>query len=131
MWVAGLIEEILAVHGTREIPTGGGRKRSYEAREEEDNRPDARTGGRGGSHKGIAQASEVLAGEERLTGRHFPDKAPVRGNCALCYACHPNKMGEKQVVWCCPDCNVRLHVPECFRAWHTEANPKSPFVDPL
>jgi len=127
VWIAGLIEEILEKYGTKD-----GRKLAdmhlWQAADVEPFRPDENPGGRGGSHHGLANARDVLAGEERTSGRHFPGKGKPRGNCALCYWCLPKKGGEKQVVWHCEQCNVMLHVPECFKEWHTKRNPKSPFV---
>lgn len=131
VWIAGLVEEILAAYGEREGQwlTSGKRRRG--PGEDVEERPDASAGGHGGSHLGKAKAATVLGCSKRLVERHFPDKAEKRGNCALCYANHPNSKGEEQVVWMCPDCNVCLHVPECFKEWHTRTNPVSPFVPKL
>ena len=91
-------------------------------------RQDKTPDGRWGSHQGMAKATEVLEGTERLGGRHFCARRVNKGNCALCYANKGKNGGEKQVITYCEQCKVMLHVPECFTEWHTKQNPKSPFV---
>eukprot|EP00961_Rhodomonas_salina_P291842 3932375-Rhodomonas_salina.1 len=54
------------------------------------------TGGRGGSHQGMAKASDVLTSDKHLKQQHFMAKRANRGNCALCSATKPGKGGEKQ-----------------------------------
>jgi hypothetical protein len=127
VWIAGLIVEILEAYGTkrqRVIPQSP----IPQPAPEDDERPAARPGGKGGSHRGLALAGDVLASDARLTERHFPAKEYKRGNCALCYHTRPDKEGEKQVVWHCEQCQVMLHVPECFKEWHTKKKPKSKLV---
>jgi len=127
VWIAGLIEEILNKYGAR----GGaevqdpGTKTDYDG---PSSRPEKNTGGGHGSHRGLALAADVLASDQRLKDSHFPAKGRKRGNCALCYHCLSSKAGEKQVVWHCDQCQVMLHVPECFLEWHTKKKPKSSFV---
>jgi len=127
VWVAGLIEDIIAKYGDR-----NGCKWVQEDSDTEpddhDDRPYAQPGGRGGSKYGMAKASDVVAGTERLEGRHFMVKRENRGICALCYHTRTDKQGQKQVVWMCEQCNVMLHMPECFKEWHTKKKPRSPFV---
>jgi hypothetical protein len=127
VWIAGLIEEILQAYGAkrgRAPPTSA----VPAPPPAEDDRPAARPGGKGGSHRGLALASDILASDARLKERHFPAKEYKRGNCALCYHTRSDKDGEKQVVWHCEQCQVMLHVPECFKEWHTKKNPKSKLV---
>jgi hypothetical protein len=132
-WVAGLIEEIIAKYGDRkgcDWVQGCVAELTEEEEEEtgEERQAENTGGGRGGLHQGMAKANEVLKGTERLTGRHFVAKRQNRGNCALCYACRSDPKGQKQVVTFCEECRVMLHVPECFKEWHTKKVPRSPFV---
>ena len=127
-WVAGLMEEIIAKYGDR---SGCRWVEGIDPPDDEDEdvRPADQPGeGRGGSHQGMVNCSTVLAGSENLTGRHFVANRENRGNCVLCYHCRPDKVGQKQVVTYCEECWVMLHVPECFKEWHTKQKPKSPFV---
>jgi hypothetical protein len=130
VWVGALIEEIIHKFGDREGCkwTEGIEEEEVEDWNEDDERPAKKPAGRGGSHQGMARCSEVLAGEARLTGRHFPWKRLNRGICVLCYHTRKDKEGQKQVMWMCEQCKVMLHVPECFKEWHTKKNPKSQMV---
>ena len=127
VWVAGLIEDIIAKYGDRN-GCKWVQEDSDTQSDDNDDRPYAHTGGRGGSKYGMAKASDVVAGTERLEGRHFMVKRENRGICALCYHTRTDKQGQKQVVWMCEQCNVMLHMPECFKEWHTKKKPRSPFV---
>ena len=79
-----------------------------------------------------ASAGRKLSVEKpgRLTERHFPDLIPpVPGAkrqrpCRDCKACNPSKRNRhgfkrKQTSFWCPECEVPLCVPECFRVYHT------------
>ncbi len=124
-WLAGLVEEILDKYGWL------GEQAPDEEDEdgEHDNHPDGKPGKHRGSHQGMPRADDVLEGTARLEQRHFPAKLEKRKNCALCYHTKPgDKSGEKQVMWQCEQCNVALHVPECFKKWHTHKKPRSSLV---
>ena len=82
------------------------------------------TGGKGGSHKGLRRAADVVNDYARLQERHFAEKRE-KGNCALCYM---TERTQRQVLWWCPQCRVHLHTPECFNEWHKKKHPKSPLV---
>jgi len=127
VWIAGLIEEILEKYGT----AGGKEVPADPASSEEEElpcHPTGKSGKSGGSHYGLARASDVLAGTKRLSERHFMEKGERRGNCALCFNTKPCKEGEKPVWFKCKQCNVMLHHPSCFNAWHTAKKPRSELV---
>jgi hypothetical protein len=78
----------------------------------------------------MPRADNVLDCTARLEQCHFPSKLEKHKNCALCYHTKPGeKSGEKQVMWQCEQCNITLHVPECFKKWHTHKKP--PLVVPV
>ncbi|XP_052771220.1 piggyBac transposable element-derived protein 4-like [Mya arenaria] len=72
----------------------------------------------------------------RLTGRHFPDSIPAKPGakrakpCRDCVACNDkpgNREGHKrkQTAFWCPDCQVALCNPYCFRIYHTHQDYKT------
>lgn len=65
----------------------------------------------------------------RLSARHFPDYIPATENkpkprraCNVCRWTTQKPQKRRETPFWCPDCNVPLCVPECFRDFHTKTN---------
>ena len=70
--------------------------------------------------------SSNISNPRRLIDRHFPSPAPSTTNekARSCYMCAHTEKREKKsrtTRWMCCECNVALRLPECFRAYHTQA----------
>lgn len=67
----------------------------------------------------------------RLLGRHFPERVPATDKkkhptrtCKVCSDRFKAQTGghqRKESTWWCPDCEVGLCLPDCFKVYHTVA----------
>ena len=80
-------------------------------------------------HTTMEENEELQSPHNRLTGRHFPSKLPLRASglksqreCVVCSFKKGRK--RKTTTYYCQHCNVPLCVTPCFELYHTHKDPQ-------